>query len=87
MILNIIGLTKLNKVVIDLKIQSRGLNIEQLELARKRKGYSYRDMAELLGFKSSASYYNIIIGKTPLKVEKIKILAKTLDLPIKKILQ
>ena len=87
MILNIIGLTKLNKVVIDLKIQSRGLNIEQLELARKRKGYSYRDMAELLGFKRSASYYNIIIGKTPLKVEKIKILAKTLDLPIKKILQ
>ena len=72
--------------MIDLELQNRGLNIEELELARKSKGYTYRDMAELLGFKSSASYYNIIIGKTPLKAEKIKILAKTLGLPIKKIL-
>ena len=79
-------LTKINKEVINLKTQNRGLNVEELELARKNKGYTYRDMAELLGFKSSASYYNIIIGKTPLKAEKIKILAETLGLSIKKIL-
>lgn len=66
--------------------QDRGINIEELESARKRKGYTYRDMAELLGFKSSASYYNIIIGKTPLKAEKIKILSEILDLSLKKIL-
>ena len=45
-------LTKINKEVINLKTQNRGLNVEELELARKNKGYTYRDMAELLGFKS-----------------------------------
>lgn len=69
-----------------METQNRGLNIEELESARKYKGYTYRDMAELLGFKSSASYYNIIIGKTPLKAEKIKKLSKILGLSIKKIL-
>lgn len=43
-------------------------------------------MSKALNAKSSATYYNIEIGKTEPKASQIKIISEVLDIPIKKIL-
>lgn len=43
---------------------STTINITVLKNARQEKGYSHRDMAKFLNTKSSATYYNIEIGKS-----------------------
>ncbi len=62
------------------------VNTEFLKQARKEKGYSHRDMANFLGAKSSATYYNIETGKTEPKASQLLKISEILKIPIKKIL-
>ena len=51
---------------------------EELKEARKNKGLSILDMADLMGFKSKVTYYNIEIGVTEPKISHINNISKIL---------
>lgn len=62
------------------------VNTEYLKKVRKEKGFSYRKMSELLGAKSSATYFNIENGKSEPKASQILKISEILKIPVKKIL-
>lgn len=62
------------------------VNTEYLKKVRKKKGFSYRDMAKFLGAKSSATYYNIENGRTEPKASQLITISKILKIPVQKIL-
>lgn len=57
-----------------------------LKKTREDKGFTYRDMSNFLGAKSSATYYNIENGKTEPKASQLMIISRILKIPIQKIL-
>lgn len=63
------------------------INTEYLKNVREKKGYSHRYMSGQLGAKSSATYYNIEIGKVDPKISQLIKISKILQIPIKKILK
>ena len=62
------------------------MNIELLRKKREHLGYSHREMASLLGAKSSATYYNIETGKSEPTITQLKGISKILEIPVEKIL-
>ena len=60
------------------------VNTEELKNARETKGFSYRDMSRLMGFKSPATYYNIENGLVEPKISHINSISKILKLPSSK---
>lgn len=63
---------------------SKYVNTEELRKAREIKGFSYRDMSRLMGFKSPATYYNIENGLVEPKISHINSISKILKLPSSK---
>ena len=57
---------------------------EELRKARELKGFSHRDMSKFLGAKSSATYYNIEIGKVEPKISQALQICKLLKEPVQK---
>lgn len=55
---------------------------ERLKRARNIKGFSYRDMSNLLGAKSPATYYNIEIGKVEPKIGQALKISRLLKEPV-----
>lgn len=51
---------------------------EELKKERKKQGLSIQDMAEMLGFKSKATYYNIENGISEPKISNINEISKIL---------
>lgn len=60
---------------------SKYVNTEELKNAREEKGFSYRDMSRMMGFKSPATYYNIENGIVEAKVSHINSICKILKKP------
>lgn len=60
---------------------SKYVNTEKLKNVREAKGFSYRDMSKLMGFKSPATYYNIENGIVEPKISHINIISKILKMP------
>lgn len=60
---------------------SKYIKTEILKEAREKKGFSYRDMSKLMGFKSPASYYNIENGIIEPKISHINLISKILKAP------
>lgn len=63
---------------------SKYVNIEELKNTRESKGFSYRDMSKMMGFKSPAAYYNIENGFTEPKISHINSISKILKAPCSK---
>lgn len=59
-------------------------NTEEIKKARRIKGFSCRDMAKLLNFKSPATYCYIELGKTEPKVGQALKISKLLKEPLTK---
>lgn len=59
--------------------------LERIIKKRKKKGYSYENMAEELAL-SPSGYRKIETGETKLLVERMFQIATVLDIPIKKLL-
>lgn len=62
------------------------VNTELLRTSREEIGYSHRDMAKLLGARSSATYYNIENNRTEPKASQLIKISEILKIPIEKIL-
>ena len=60
---------------------SKYVNTEKLKSVREAKGFSYRDMSMMMGFKSSATYYNIESGLVEPKISHINSISKILKMP------
>lgn len=60
---------------------SKYVNTEKLKNVREAKGFSYRDMSKLMGFKSPATYYNIENGLVEPKISHINSISKILKMP------
>lgn len=60
---------------------SKYVNTEKLKNVREAKGFSYRDMSMLMGFKSSATYYNIENGLVEPKISHIISISRILKMP------
>lgn len=60
---------------------SKYVNTEKLKNTREAKGFSYRDMSRLMGFKSPATYYNIENGFVEPKISHINSISKILKMP------
>lgn len=60
---------------------SKFVNTEELKKARKDKGFSIRDMSRFMGFKSTATYYNIENGIAEPKISHINNISKILKMP------
>lgn len=60
---------------------SKYVNTEMLKNTREAKGFSYRDMSKLMGFKSPATYYNIENGLVEPKILHINRISKILKMP------
>lgn len=58
------------------------VNKENLEKERKNLGLSYRNMSTLLGYNSSAGYYNIENGLVEPKISQMIKVASILKKPI-----
>lgn len=63
---------------------SKYIKTEILKEIREQKGFSYRDMSKLMGFKSPASYYNIENGIIEPKISQINLISKILKSPSSK---
>ncbi len=63
---------------------SKYVNTDILKEAREIKGFSYRDMSKLMGFKSPATYYNIENGLVEPKISHINNISKILKTPSSK---
>lgn len=63
---------------------SKYINTEALKTTRESKGFSYRDMSRLLGFKSPATYFNIENGLVEPKISHINNISKILKMPSSK---
>lgn len=57
---------------------SEFVNTEELKRERKNKGLSITDMADLMGFKSKVTYYNIEIGVTEPKISHMAEISRIL---------
>ncbi len=55
---------------------------KELKKARELKGFSLRDMSSFLGASSSATYYNIEIGKIEPKIGQALKISKLLKKPV-----
>lgn len=66
------------------KIYSKYVNTEVLKNVREAKGFSYRDMSRMMGFKSPATYYNIENGFVEPKISHINSITKILKMPSSK---
>lgn len=60
------------------------VNTEEIKKARHIKGFSCRDMAKLLDFKSAATYCYIELGKTEPKIGQALKISKILKEPLAK---
>lgn len=60
---------------------SKYVKTQNLKKIREQKGFSYRDMSRLMGFKSPASYYNIENGIIEPKISHINLISKILKSP------
>lgn len=60
---------------------SKYVNTEKLRNIREAKGFSYRDMSKMMGFKSPATYYNIENGIVEPKISHINSICKILKMP------
>lgn len=63
---------------------SKYIKTKELREAREIKGFSYRDMSKLMGFRSPATYYNIENGFTEPKISHINSISKILKMPCSK---
>lgn len=59
---------------------SKYVNTEKLKSIRESKGFSYRDMSKMMGFKSPATYYNIENGFVEPKISHINRISKILKM-------
>lgn len=60
---------------------------EKLRIERLKKNLTLKNMANLLGFKSAATYYNIEKGKTNPKVSILVNISNILEKPVEYFLQ
>lgn len=67
------------------KKYSKYVNTAELKNAREAKGFSYRDMSKMMGFRSPATYYNIENGFSEPKISHINSICKILKIPSSKI--
>ena len=51
---------------------------DELKKERKKQGFSITDMANMLGFKSKVTYYNIEVGAVEPKISHINKISKIL---------
>ncbi len=51
---------------------------DELKKERKKQGFSITDMANMLGFKSKVTYYNIEVGAAEPKISHINKISKIL---------
>lgn len=61
------------------------MNLEKLKELRIQKGYTQREMAEKLGFKSKSSYNQIEKGKTKIDILLAKKISEILNEDLEKI--
>lgn len=60
---------------------------EALQKARINKGYTLKEMAKLLGYKSKASYFNIENNKVKITLKLALKISKILEKPIEELFQ
>ncbi|MFC4771917.1 helix-turn-helix domain-containing protein [Enterococcus hermanniensis] len=61
------------------------VNLKLIKEKRKEKGYSFRKMADLMGFNDKAKYYRRETGEYKFNPEELPVVAKILGIPISKI--
>ncbi len=61
---------------------SKYVNTENLKKTRLKRKFTYKDMAEKLGFKSEISYYNLEVGIVEPKITQMIKISEILDKPI-----
>ncbi|MDT2845507.1 helix-turn-helix domain-containing protein [Enterococcus thailandicus] len=61
------------------------VNLKLIKQKRELKGYSLKEMADLMGFNDKAKYYRREAGEYNFKSEELPQLAKILNIPISKI--
>lgn len=61
------------------------VNLKLIKQKRELKGYSLKEMANLMGFNDKAKYYRREAGEYNFKPEELPQIAKILNIPISKI--
>lgn len=63
---------------------SEYVNTEELKKTRLKRKLNYKDMAEMLGFKSEISYYNLEVGIVEPKITQMIKISEILCRPVQK---
>ncbi|MBR3697736.1 MAG: helix-turn-helix transcriptional regulator [Clostridia bacterium] len=63
---------------------SEYVNTEELKKTRLKRKLNYKDMAEMLGFKSEISYYNLEVGIVEPKITQMIRISEILGRPVQK---
>lgn len=61
---------------------SKYVNTKELRKTRLKRKLNYKDMAEMLGFKSEISYYNLEVGIVEPKITQMVKISDILSKPV-----